>query len=260
MRLEPLEETGTLSLEEFRRGPFARRRPVVLRGAVRHWAALGLWTDAYLKKHIGALEAEAYVMPKGRIRIDRAAGFELRRMSVRAFLDDPGRADGERYVFRTSFDGRFGALTADLSAPVYCAERSDLRRNFWMARAGVITQLHFDLPDNVIAMVRGRKRFFVFPPSARDELAPMPWFSSTPPLARLDPESLEAMVGPLGRGVRGHRVDLDAGDLLYLPPRFYHHARALEDCVSLNHWWCRPPTRALLAASDAYKRIRGLVI
>jgi len=261
MLVNPVPElypTVDAGLPAFRRLAYRPRRPVVLRGGAGGWPALKRWTDDYLIEHVGDLMVRAYEMRRNQVGLDPRTGFRLRDLKVCDFLQElvAGDADAEfRYFMRVRLDGRLGPLLDDVSIPPYCAGGLELRRNLWMSGEGIVTQLHFDLPDNLICMVRGRKRFVVFAPAEREHLQPFPWLSSTPHLARLDPEA----PGP-DVGARGWTVDLEPGDILYLPPRFWHYARSLETALSVNHWWCRPVTRLLLAASDTYKRLRGLEI
>lgn len=260
MRLLALDTVRSLGVAEFRDRHFERRRPVVLRGAVAGWPALARWSDQFLSETLGDLRVRAYSMPRGRIELDPRTGFRVRDLTLRTFIRELAHEGDCRYFLRTPFDTRFAIVSAEVPAPPYCGGARGLRRNLWMSGEGLVTQLHFDLPDNLIAMVRGRKRFFVFPPSERRHLYAHSWFSSVPHVARVDPESPDDELFPDAARARGWECELDAGDVLYLPPRFWHHARSLSPTISINHWWCRPASRALLFVSDTYKRIRGLEI
>jgi len=257
MRLRPLEEARSLSTARFYGRWYRHRRPVVIRDAAASWPALSRWTDPYLIERVGDRLVVAYRMSAREVTLDPQTGFRQARLSLRQFMSGCSGAEEARYFMRASLDHQLKALARDAPIPSFCQGGLELRRNLWASAKGMVTQLHFDLPDNLIVQIRGTKRFTLFPPSQRPFLKPFPWLSSTPHLAGFDPIAAASDGTPRPSGTF---VTLSPGDALYLPPRYWHHAVALQSTVSVNHWWCRPMTRVLLGLSDAYKRLRGLQI
>ena len=99
-------------------------------------------------------------------------------------------------------------------------------------------------PDDLIAIVRGKKRFYVLPPEQRRNLDPYPMLSSVPHLARLDPEASDPSVHGRAGHVRGFSCELEAGDVLS------RWARSVSRLLAAGHVLSR-----LLAAGHVLSRL-----
>ncbi|PCH42780.1 Clavaminate synthase-like protein [Wolfiporia cocos MD-104 SS10] len=107
-------------------------------------------------------------------------------MPLRAFLDSLGADAGPHHYLTTQYSGgAWDALT--VCSPPTDALRDDFpavprvmgrlcaqQVNLWLGRSGAGTSsgLHHDYHDNLYCLLRGRKRFVLFPPAAHAHLAP----------------------------------------------------------------------------------------
>jgi hypothetical protein len=259
-RLEPVPRVARLAVEAFRTHHLQARAPVVIEGSIRSWPALRSWSAERLSARFGHRRVSAYEMDEGRIRLDPRAGFRVTELALGAFAERLRSERGRGLFVREPLPGRLPELLGEIATPPHCALGSGLRRNLWWSAESVVTRCHFDLPDNLIACVQGRKRFVLFPPSEGGNLYRHPLWSSVPHLARVDHEHVDATRFPRFARARGWSAELSPGDLLFVPARFWHGARALEETITVNFWFSSPITAALLAVSDAYKRLRSLSI
>ena len=87
--------------------------------------------------------------------------------------------------------------------------------------------------SDAFAQLHGSKRFIVAPPSAATLLRPFPFLHPSHAQCQAQLPSLAAAelaaVGAL-------EVRLSAGDLLYLPPLWFHETAAEGDSISVNGW------------------------
>lgn len=103
---------------------------------------------------------------------------------------------------------------------------------------GIIAEAHIDAGRNYIAMVRGRKRYILSPPSECANLGILP----TGPSARHSyydwsaPPDIEKM-----RNATGIEVILEAGDALYLPAMWFHFIVSLSVNIQCNSRSGTPP-------------------
>lgn len=243
-------------LSRYRDGSEAVR----VRGALRHWKALGRWSPEALRERFGEVRVPAYEMKDGQIVLDRQLGFRVVEVPLKDYVDQVLSGAPPRLYLRARLPEVLPQLMEEVETPPYCEGGLLLRRNLWFSARGTVTSLHFDLPDNLVAQVHGTKRFILFPPGERSHLGPYPVFSSTPHLARLDPEQPDFVKHPEARQAKGVCCTLEPGDLLFIPSRWWHYARSAEPSVSVNFWWATPALYPFVRASDLYKRVRGLKI
>jgi lysine-specific demethylase 8 len=181
-------------------------------------------------------------------------------MTLAAYVDRLLAGGPPTHYVRAPVSALPSQLRQEVGVPSYCRGATRLRKNVWFSAPGTITRLHFDLPHNLIAQIHGTKRFFLYPSRERRNLYPFPPWSAVPHLSRVDLESPDLAAFPRLREARGWYCDTHEGDLLFLPTRMWHYVRSLGASVTINFWW--PPLLMLpvVAASDLYKRVRGLNI
>eukprot|EP00747_Dinoflagellata_sp_TGD_P017595 gnl/TRDRNA2_/TRDRNA2_125921_c0_seq2.p1 gnl/TRDRNA2_/TRDRNA2_125921_c0~~gnl/TRDRNA2_/TRDRNA2_125921_c0_seq2.p1 ORF type:complete len:501 (+),score=92.27 gnl/TRDRNA2_/TRDRNA2_125921_c0_seq2:21-1523(+) len=110
------------------------------------------------------------------------------------------------------------------------------------------TPVHIDPYENLMLCVRGTKRLLLYPPSDARFLYPtgegilypfIEFFcSSIPPFASPDqlPAELRSRF-PLFEKARPHEVHICPGDLLYLPPCWWHCVEGSEEPNMILNWW-----------------------
>ena len=113
-------------------------------------------------------------------------------------------------------------------------ESSHYQLNLWAGR-DVITHLHFDSYVNFYFQIVGKKEFLLCPPNRSQDLAPYPFlhpsYSHSQWIWRDEASFRERLrqIGCLSALLR-------PGDLLYVPPYYYHHVISYDVSVSVNTW------------------------
>mmetsp|Transcript_49977 Transcript_49977/g.154454 ORF Transcript_49977/g.154454 Transcript_49977/m.154454 type:complete len:528 (+) Transcript_49977:57-1640(+) len=103
------------------------------------------------------------------------------------------------------------------------------------------TSIHADPSENLLVVVSGRKTFQLLPPWEADCLycsAKLPLNSCVPPFLR--PDAMPPDVGerfPEYRHARPMIVELEAGDMLYLPIFWWHGVTGGEGRNMILNWW-----------------------
>lgn len=260
LRLADLPTLSSIETTDFHRQFVNPGLPVRIRGAIGDWPALGRWSPADFVTRFGDIEITTYALQDGRFVLDDERGFRLERLSIRDYVSHVLETKKPRVYFRGDLSKVLPELRSEFAVPEYCKHRPALRYNLWFSGAGTITPLHFDLPHNLVAQVYGRKRFILFSQDESRNLYRHSWLSSTPHLARVDLEAPDYARYPRLQEARGFVCQMEPGDLLFIPSRFWHHANSTTASISVNFWWATPGLLPLIKASDTYKRLRGLNI
>ena len=93
-----------------------------------------------------------------------------------------------------------------------------------VSSAGLSLWTHYDIVPNLLCHLHGVKRVTLFPPSASPalQLPPQPHSSSSPLLDLYSPSSAAECWRKYGR-----QVLLRAGDVLFIPPLWFHHVETI---------------------------------
>ena len=122
--------------------------------------------------------------------------------------------------------------------------------NYWFGGVNVTAYTHYDTSHNFHAVVLGRKRFLLFPPSSHTVLKLYP---SIHELYRQVQTDVLNLTQPEFNELLSHtdiyEVVLTQGEVLYIPPYWFHCVVTLRPTVSLNVW---SHSSAFLAMEDVY--------
>jgi len=109
---------------------------------------------------------------------------------------------------------------------------------------GVFTPAHFDEAHNFFAQICGRKRFVLFSPAQFPNLYVYPYHHPADRQVQVDLDRPDYDKFPKYRDAKPIVTVLDPGDVLYLPPYWFHHVISLEDTISINFWFEMAPVDA----------------
>ena len=109
--------------------------------------------------------------------------------------------------------------------------------NAWMGQPHVIAHCHYDGYHNFYAQLYGTKKFTLFSPINWPGLYPYPFLHPSHAQAQVnatDREDVERF--KLIKNVEALEVVLEPGDLLYLPPLWFHEVESMSVSISVNVW------------------------
>ncbi|XP_010544232.1 PREDICTED: lysine-specific demethylase JMJ30 isoform X2 [Tarenaya hassleriana] len=129
-------------------------------------------------------------------------------------------------------------LRDDICIPDYCfAGGGELRSlNAWFGPAGTVTPLHHDPHHNILAQVVGKKYIRLYPSTVQDELYP---YSETMLCnsSQVDLDNMDKNQFPEAAGLDFLDCILEEGEMLYIPPKWWHYVRSLTISFSVSFWW-----------------------
>lgn len=257
LHAQTLERVPRLPVDQFKRGYVLPRRPVVLPQFISNWPGTQCWSLDYLQKRFATAEITAIRADAGRVIMDGAGGSTEVRMQLGEFIASV-RAGGCDLYLTSRLSQLPQEARCDVPPPPHCAAATWKNGNLWIGGAGTIARLHRDLADNLHAVVAGRKRFTLVAPRHSSHLYPHHLFDTFPNGCRIDIEQPDFTRFPKLRGVETLVAELQSGDAIYIPRRWWHHVRTLEPSVSVNYWWADGMRRAIVLAADLIKRARGI--
>jgi hypothetical protein len=213
-----------LTPQHFQDAFLKRGMPLLMRGFLASWPAVGTWTPAALASRFGTVEVRPMRLNPRPQSSATSPYDETVAMTMAAFVESIANGiDPDCYLVAHSQVLREPALSAlwdDMHFdPCWLdAAHKHAGVSFWMGPAGARTPLHFDLRDSLLAQVHGRKRVILAAPS-----------EVTPPTS-----GLAGYAGVQVNGAAFAAVTLEAGDALFLPQHWWHEVTCLSASVSLS--------------------------
>lgn len=251
----PIDSVEGLSVAEFRSRYSEPERPVVLRGAIRGWTVFKTWTPEYLKSLLGAMSVKVARSPDNGEYFDPETGVDHLRTLVLPFDEFIDRAfesgSTEKLYLSQIATEKLAPLMRDIVVPEY-ARPPILFNNVWIGSKGNITRCHYDMQDNLLAQVVGRKRVTLFPSRHLGRMYPRSLFVNKSNFSRVDVIRPDYERFPRFRQVPAYETQLDPGDMLFIPIHWFHHVVSLDAAISVNYWWRPRLLQSLRPASVRY--------
>lgn len=111
----------------------------------------------------------------------------------------------------------------------------------WVGNATVVST-HYDLADNLMCSIAGKRRVTLFPPEQLNNLyiGPIDFTLSGQPVSMVELEQPDLKRYPRFAEALQHAqvVELEPGDVLYIPKLWWHHVQSLAPVNAMvNYWW-----------------------
>ncbi|XP_059278469.1 lysine-specific demethylase JMJ30-like isoform X1 [Lycium ferocissimum] len=229
---------SALSLEAFLRDHYLSGSPVVIRDSMDHWPAKNKWNDMnYLRRVAGfrTVPVEVgknYLCPEWKQELITFSEFLERIRS-----NDTTSVETTYLAQHQLFD-QIQELRQDIVIPDYCfTGGGEIRSlNAWFGPAGTVTPLHHDPHHNILAQVVGKKYVRLYPASLSDELYPHSETMLTNS-SQVDLDNIDETEFPKILDLEFQDCILEEGEMLYIPPKWWHYVRSLTPSFSVSFWW-----------------------
>jgi len=232
-------------------------RPVVLRGVSDEWPARS-WTLDQLSRDFGSASIPVLPARSGKVVADARLGLVRQSMRLGDYINSLREGHDDAGIMTARVEELPGAFRQAAPMPIYCQGARWQVIKCWLMPAGMVSDLHFDLADNLHTVLFGRKRFTLVAPRESACVYANGLADGIPNGARVDIEHPDFERFPRLVDAHPFVAELEPGDTLYIPRRWWHHGRTVELSLSMNHWWAKGAWAALVRAGDLFKRLRGV--
>ena len=244
----------------------SRARPVILTGVLDDWPARTTWSLAYIASKVGDSKVTVCVppggTPEGYYRIEPSIVHHYEQIAFSEFVR---RTSGGTVPALSSV----GVQLPDVAADIGSIDYPGYSPPEWLriSPKRTTTLLHYDSRQNLHALVTGRKRFVIFDRKDFSHLYPYPMFSSYPHMSRVYLPAPDLQQFPRFARATAYEITLVAGEMLFLPPGWWHEVDTLAPSISVSFWgqpygvWTRSYLHARLPSqlrkwSQRLKKVR----
>lgn len=236
-RAVPSIDAADLTEARFRRDYVDRNQPVLVKGAIRHWPAVGKWTDKrYLADKVGHNNVNLYrhvnfqndaTMKQNAIPSKMSEALDVLHGDEDAVIFLPFRVDVPNSKFTVLKDDIQGMpFLPKPKAPLFYARA----RTFMYRGAGSGWHSH-TLDETLMCQIGGTKRVGLLPTKDPRYKTLKSIFYSDRYLD--DPNAFDGF-GDLQPLV----VDVQEGDALYIPPSWWHGVQPVDGGVGATLAYC----------------------
>ena len=255
-----IERIDNPTLEEFKHKIFSSRKPAIITGKMNDWKALSLWSVDYLNNIVGDKEIDVNFSKNKIFSFDPEAQFNIVSKKIK-FTDFTNWIVQEKtteeyyYLQQSPITTTFPELVRDIEIPDYIDQKLFIIANLWISTAGNVSQLHYDMSENLLSQICGRKRVLLFEPKQTSLLYPFPAHSKIPHMSQLNIDQPDIDKFPKFQKAKYMECLLEPGEMLFIPAFWWHQVYSLEQLnISINFWWktnfkeyFAPPGRRLIA-------------
>lgn len=243
-KISAIERIDRPSPEEFKQNFLGYKKPVIITGQMKDWKATSLWQADYLNTVLGDLEVDINVSENGIFIGDREKGFAplQKKMKFSDFMNkvlQPNKPNDKYYYLQQQpISIAFPDLLADIQTPNYFDPKLSFPPHLWIGGSDNISPLHYDMNNNLLAQVRGRKRVLLFEPQKTSLLYPFPAHSKIPHLSQINIDKPDLNKFPKFQQAGYLECILEPGEMLFIPAFWWHQVYSLDRLnISVNFWW-----------------------
>lgn len=229
----------------------ALKRPAIAPGAVDRWPFFLDCNPESLRHKLGS-SWQSVLVTNGESRDFAISYLSRSRVSMPStdlideiFIKKPGPI---RYY---CWSMPLGHFDGELDFPKRIGKRPFIpaSSSIWMGQGGNLTSLHYDHWHGFLSQVYGRKKVVLFSPLESPNVYNRSPFSAIAVKARLPADCRTAPPEQYPRfyRARGFEATLNPGDLLYIPPFWWHQVECLDPCVSVALRYAPTSTELLRA-------------
>ncbi len=227
------------SLQTFRECCMESGEPVIIQGAIDYWPAIGerCWSLDYLHKIAGCRTVPIEIGSK---YTEDSWSQKLMTLShfIHTYIENTDSDTDIGYLAQHQLFDQIPELQRDISIPTYCClgENDDVDINAWFGPKGTISPLHHDPKHNFLAQVVGHKYIRLYAPKDTEMVYPIKdsFLDNT---SQVDVENPDFDKFPLFGKAPYKECILEPGDMLYIPPKYWHYIRSLSVSFSVSFWW-----------------------
>lgn len=227
---------------------FPKREPAVLRG-VPVGPCTSLWDKEYLCMHGGNRDVKVHVSPHRHMDFVQK-NFIYRTLPFCQLVERASKSrntnffinETEFYYFRTlgsdsrrepaNIVAQFPELAKDVTLPKWFPDESFFSSVLRIASPQLSLWTHYDVMDNFLIQVKGKKKAVLFHPNDFEYL----YIQGDKSLV-LDLECPDLAKFPKFRKATRYEATLTSGDILFIPALWFHNITALDFGIAVNVFW-----------------------
>lgn len=223
---------------------FKSQIPVHIKQLVADWRAVSSWRN--LESLRDRVRDQQYIVPVelGGTYMDKNT--QIVHIEFSSYLDalvsaENSQETGDHVYLAQHEMSEMPLLLEDISVPdlvTSTGKKNLYRTNLWLSgHGGSTSPCHFDPFNNLLCQVIGKKRVVLFRPDQSSRLYPAVGTMQRNTSLVDDIDNPDLAKFPLFSGSEGLEAQLEPGDALFIPFKWWHFCESKQLSASVNFWW-----------------------
>lgn len=238
-----VDERRNITQDAFSQNYFSQKPVVITHGV--SWPAFSKWqSNNFLDKYASAVTENLFEFDLQK-DYDRKKVANIDLSTAIAKMKNNSDHNRKYYIIRQSIANTLPDLLEDVHFPTWHThpEQDKYDVNLWMGEKGNKTPIHYDAIQNFLVQVAGIKEIFLFKPNNNFIPKMTPFspgsgrfnFSTVP---HIDGQQSKAFLRMIEHPeYQVHRLMLEPGMVLYIPPGWWHQVNTCSFSISVNYFW-----------------------
>ncbi len=219
IKLSPVDKVSSIEQESFLASYYKPLKPVVIQEPSKPWPAFKKWTPEFFKEQHGNKQVKVYdgsFVVAGKNYMSNA-----KTISFKKYIDLVMTTSQDLRMFLYNIKSEIPELVDDINFPTLINNVSKSFVFMFFGCKNSVTQMHFDIDMSHVfhTAIRGRKTVYLFPYEESKNLHRYPFTCRS----YVDVEKPDFEKYPGLRKAQGYKVQLEAGETLYIPSGYWHH-------------------------------------
>lgn len=219
IELLPVDKVSSIDQKQFYDSYFKPLKPVVIIDMAKSWPANQKWTADFFKEQHGDKQVKVYdgsFVAAGKNYMGKA-----KTILLKDYVDIVMTTSQDLRMFLYNIKSEIPELVNDIKFPSLIDGLSKSFVFMFFGCKGSVTQMHFDIDMSHVlhTAISGRKTVYLFPYEQSVNLYRYPFTCRS----YVDVEKPDYEKYPKLKQAKGYKVQLQAGETLYLPSGYWHH-------------------------------------
>jgi len=229
----PITTLTNPSKKEFLKS-YIEHKPILLKAFAKEWPCVKKWSLKYFKDNHGDIELPFFDETKG-------YASELISKKLSDAIDEYNSGDNTTYCKFSNALYLIPSLRKDISVDQFYKLVPKFHQKgtlvFFLGPKGSKTSLHNALGNNFFTQVHGRKVWYIYPIQYTDLFHPQVTYS---PQFLADEKYQYPHQSNLIKHIKYWKVELEPGDVLFIPSYLWHTVENLTDNIAFKTTWTSP--------------------
>lgn len=228
----PVDRVASISKDDFLRQYKKSAKPLVIEDLTQNWPAREKWSVDYFKSRVGDTMVPLYDSERSTGKKHQHAAAVT--MPFKEYISLLQAGETNLRIFFFNLLAATPVLRKDFEFPDIGLKLFKKLPVLFMAGKGARVQMHFDIDmaDILLCHFGGKKRVTLISPEQTRYLYRVPFSFSS--LFDIDYDKPNFEKYPALKNIRAEVVELNHGDVLYIPPGYWHYVQYDEISFSMS--------------------------